>query len=372
MLRQSRAATALAKCALLVTLAAGCTKSAPGPAPAPPKASLPVADLQTAFNKTSSQYDVPGAVAGVWVDGAEPWTTTSGGLTTDDRFPIRSVTKSFTVTLILQLVREGKISLDDPISKYVKGVPNGGEITLAELAGMTAGLVDYSQVPKFQKQLVADFGRQWTPSELIDYGIAQKPLFAPGTRFGYSNTNTLLLGKVVETITGKSLADVYQEQILDPLLLDHTTYPDDANIPNPHGTPYQLNPDSGTFEELPVLNLSSLGAAGGLVSTLDDLHLWGRALGSGELIGSDLQNEREAAAMPADHPKYDNYALGIGQLDGWWGHTGEGLGYQAAVFRRPADGAVIVVLLNSTQDTNVATEIFQSLAATLTSASTSP
>jgi D-alanyl-D-alanine carboxypeptidase len=230
---------------------------------------------------------------------------------------------------------------------------------------MTAGLVDYSQVPAFQKEFLNDLGQQWTPDQLIGFGISQKPLFAPGTAFGYSNTNTLLLGKVIEKVTGQSIADNYQQRILGPLSLASTTYPNNTDIPNPHPAPFQLNPQTGQFEQLPVVNLSALGAAGGLVSTLDDLHRWGQALGSGELIGADLQKRREADTMPADHPKYDRYGLGIGQLDGWWGHTGEGLGYQAAVFRRPSDGAVIVVLLNSTQETNVATAIFQSLAAAL-------
>lgn len=324
--------------------------------------------LRLALTETASEYHVPGVVAGVWIDGRPPWVMATGGLSASDHFPIRSVTKSFTVTVILQLERERKLSLDDPVSDYVPDVPNGDRITLAQLAGMTSGIADYSQNKEFQKAFVADFGAQWTPDQLIGYGLANAPLFKPGTDFGYSNTNTVLLGKVIEKVTGKPLATAYRDRILEPLALSQTSYPDIADIPVPHPAPLQLDSETGKFEELPTLNLSALGASGGLVSTLDDLHRWGQALGSGELIGSALQAKRQADTRQPDRPKYDQYGLGIGEVDGWWGHTGEGLGYQAAVFRRPEDGAVIVVLLNSTQEVNVATEIFQALAKQLPAA----
>lgn len=347
--------------ALAITLVAACTS----PTPAPPTSSTPATDdaLEAAFTSTADRYGIPSAVAGVWVEGEDPWITTSGGLSQDDHFPIRSVTKSFTVTLILQLVNEGKLTLDDVIATYVDGVPNGDTITLAQLAGMTSGLPDYSQNPEFQQLLVADLGRQYAPDELLAYGLSQEPLFEPGADFAYSNTNTLLLGKVVQEVTGKPLAKEYRTRLLDPLDLAQTSYPDDANIPDPHPAPFQLDEETGEFEELPVLNLSALGASGGMVSTLDDMHVWGEALGSGQLVGAALQDVRQDTAMNPEKPKYDFYGLGMGELDGWWGHTGEGLGYQAAVFRRPEDGAVIVVLVNSSQTDNVATEIFQALAA---------
>src|SRR5437762_13806019 len=119
-----------------------------------------LAQYREAVLEVMSRYHIPGAVAGVWVPGQAPWKVAQGvadiqtrrpiGL--DDYFPIRSVTKSFTVTVLLQLVRGGTASLDDTIDKYVPGIPNGNRITLAQLAGMQSGVKDYSQVPAFLEE----------------------------------------------------------------------------------------------------------------------------------------------------------------------------------------------------------------------------
>jgi D-alanyl-D-alanine carboxypeptidase len=127
--------------------------------------------------------------------------------------------------------------------------------------------------------------------------------------------------------------------------------------------PYEVDPETGATELLPFINLSALGAAGGIVTTLAELRVWGEALGSGRLISAGLQAQRLQRSRPATNgPEYDRYGLGIGQLKGWWGHTGEALGFQAAVFRDPASGTVIAVALNSSQPINAATEVFKALA----------
>jgi D-alanyl-D-alanine carboxypeptidase len=280
-----------------------------------------------------------------------------------DHFPIRSATKSFTVTLILHLVRSKAISLDDPIEKYVPGIPNGNEITLAQLAAMESGVKNYSDVDKFLSELAKDFGRSWTPGELVDLAKPYSPVFAPGAEYDYSNTNTILLGMVVEKVTQQAIDETYRKWIFKPLGLRGTSYPNNTNIPTSHPTPYEVDPVTGVLTKSPTVNLSVFGASGGMVSTLEDLRRWGKALGKGQLIGSRLQKTRLEHSRPASRgPEYDRYGLGIGELKGWWGHTGEGLGYQAATFYDPKTGAVISVLVNSSQHTNVATEVFKALA----------
>ena len=324
-----------------------------------------------AVQRVKDTFRIPGVVAGVWVPGEKAWKTAQGlgdvtsgrPISLNDRFPIRSTTKSFTVTLILQLVRRGEIFLDDPIEQYVPGIPNGNEITLTQLAAMESGVKSYSDVDAFQQALMADFGKPWTPQELVDLSLPDSPVFAPGAEYDYSNTNTILLGMVVEKVTGEPIAQTYLKRILKPLGMTKTSYPNDTNIPDPHPIPYDVNPVTGDLTEFPVVNLSAFGAAGGMVSTLDDLHKWGKALGTGRLIGSCLQQMRLWHSRPVTHgPEYDRYALGIGKLKGWWGHTGEGLGYQAATFYDPRTGAVISVAVNSSQSVNVATEVFKALA----------
>ncbi|MFO0956467.1 MAG: serine hydrolase domain-containing protein [Isosphaeraceae bacterium] len=329
------------------------------------------ARYEAAVRAVMAEYHVPGAVVGVWVPGRRGWSaatgvadvTTGRPISLGDRFPIRSITKSFTVTAVLQLARAGKLSLNDPISRYVAGIPNGGRITLAELAGMRSGVQNYTVSPIFLEQFVADLARPWMPREIVDTAIPGSPVFPPNARYNYSNTNTILLGMVVEQVTGRPLGAVFRSKIFRPLGLSQTDYPQAATIPSPHPTPYEVDPATGATEVIPPLNLSALGAAGGLVSSLRDLHRWGQALGTGKLIGPRLHRLSERRATPAtDGPEYDAYGLGIGRLKGWWGHTGEALGFQAATFSNPKSGAVIAVALNSSQPTNVAAEIFKALA----------
>ncbi|MHC5537171.1 serine hydrolase domain-containing protein [Singulisphaera rosea] len=326
--------------------------------------------LQT-LQRVMNQYQIPGAVAGVWTPGKPLWMASQGfanvstgePMTLKDRFQIRSVTKSFTVTLVLQLVRAHKLSLTDPISKYVPGIPNGGTITLANLAGMTSGLKNYTAVPAFQAGLIADNARQWTAREIVNLTIPDSPLFPPGAQYDYSNTNTLLLGMAVEKVTGHPLGQVLTTRIFRPLGLRSTAYFDGFATSTPMPTPYEVDPQTGEREALPEFNLSGFGASGAMVSTLPDLLRWGRALGTGRLIGPRLLNLRQQLARPAtDGPEYNQYGLGMGQLNGWWGHTGEGLGFQAAVMYDPISRSVIAVAINSSQPENVATQIFKALA----------
>lgn len=327
--------------------------------------------LNQALQQVMAEFHVPGAVAGVLTPGMRPWLTAQGSadvasgrpMTLRDNIQVRSVTKSFTVTLVLELARAHRLSLSDPIGKYVPGIPNGDRITLAELAGMRSGVQNYTLVPAFGKTFGADPGRQWTDAELVDLAIPESPVFEPGARYDYSNTNTVLLGMVVERVTGRPLDQAFRAMILRPLGLSHTAYVRSFATARPSPTPYEVDTATGELEVLPQANLSSLGASGAVVMTLPDLLRWGRALGTGRLIGPRLLQLREGAAVPATNgPEYDRYGLGIGELNGWWGHTGQGFGFQAATFYDPVTRSVIAVGLNSSQPENVATQIFKALA----------
>src|SRR4029450_10842244 len=204
-----------------------------------------LAHYREAVLEVMSRYHIPGAVAGVWVPGQTPWKIAQGvadvqtrrpiGL--NDYFPIRSVTKSFTVTVLLQLVRDGAASLDDSIDKYVQGIPNGDRIPLAQLAGMESGVKDYSQVPAFLKEFGEDLGRAWTPQELVAFGVSMSPVFGPGAQYDYSNTNTVLLGLVIEKITQTPLVESYRTRIFEPLQLGRTSYPTVTQLPDPTPAP---------------------------------------------------------------------------------------------------------------------------------------
>ena len=328
------------------------------------------AELQAAVDTSMATYGTPAAVVGVFVPGQGSWvsatgvadTTTGEAPTAEMAWPLRSVTKSYTVTLILQLVDEGKISLDDTVDQYLDGVPNGDQITIRQLADMSSGLADYT-TEAFIDDFVADPDRIFTLDELNAYAFAEPPQFEPGADYVYTNTNTNVLGSVVEEVTGQPFRTALAERLLDPLGLDATLYLDDgAPWPEPHATGYQ--PDDGVLVEQPA-NFSVFGPAGSLVSDVDDLRVWAEALGSGSLLQPATQEERLQGHPLSAGPEYDQYALGIGELGGWWGHTGEGFGFTATAMHQPETGATIVVYTNLAQlpdKSHPAEELFLSLA----------
>ena len=200
--------------------------------------------LQAAVSAALEEFAVPGAAVGLWTPNGH-WTATIGlgnvavqrPVTRRDHFATRSITKSFVVTLVLQLVAQsaGSISLDDPIARYLPGIPNGGKITLRELANMTSGLYDYTRDPALGQAFQEDPKREWTTDELLAFAFnspSHPPIdFDPGTRYEYANTNTLVLGKFIEAVTSKAFNDVPREQILSPLDLDSTFYLTGTQLP---------------------------------------------------------------------------------------------------------------------------------------------
>jgi D-alanyl-D-alanine carboxypeptidase len=307
--------------------------------------------LQAALDQTMNEYGVPGAAVGVWIPGEGAWTKAAGladidkdvPASTDMTWPLRSVTKSYTVTLILQLVDEKAVRLDDTIDQYVDGVTDGDKITLRQLADMSSGNADYTN-----DDFLAEFGKDpskiFTLAELNGFMLGKPEQFAPGAKRVYTNANTNLLGAVVEKVTGKPYAEVLERRILEPLGQQHTSYLLDAGTwDEPHPVGYapgesgpQTQPD----------NLSIFGPAGSMITTIEDGRVWGEVLATGALLKPETQAVRQQGAPLEAGPPYDLYALGMGQTDGWWGHNGEGLGFTAAVFHQPDTGATVVVFMN--------------------------
>ena len=328
--------------------------------------------LQGALEQVMSTYDVPGAAAGVWIPGEGSWTTAVGvadvdgevPVTVDMTWPIRSITKSYTVTLLLQLVDEGVVSLDDTIDEYVDGVTDGDQITLLELANMSSGNADYIN-QDFIDDFAADPTKIYTIAELNGFMLGRPAQFAPGTDYLYTNANTNLLGAVIEKATGKEYAAVLDERILTPLGQTGTAYlTDAADWKEPHAVGYLPVDDALSPQtETP----SILGAAGAMFSTLDDGRVWAQTLATGALLTPETQKLRQIG-HPIPKPPYDQYAVGMGETDGWWGHNGEGIGFTAATFHDPETGASIVVYMNESNvaDAHPADAAFRALARIVT------
>lgn len=312
------------------------------------------AKLETAVRAALPQVSAPGVIVGVTTpDGtwkaaygiADPSSGAPMAIGMDTR--IGSVTKTFTGTALMQLAEAGKLSLDDMIEKYVPGVPNGDRITLRHLANMTSGVASYTQSPKFQDVYFAKPETIFTPDQLLAIGIAESPLFEPGASFNYSNTNTILLGMVIEKVAGKPIGEVFQEAIFDPLQLSNTSWPGEATqMPEPYAQGFTLQGDFATPDtpsNATNWNPAWGWTAGELISNIDDLLVYNRALGTGHgLLGAAAQKERLTS-----FPGAAGYGIAMGCVGGWVGHTGELPGYNTSVFYQTAADIAVVVQTNS-------------------------
>ncbi|SEB98683.1 serine hydrolase [Streptomyces sp. TLI_105] len=258
---------------------------------------------------------------------------------------IGSETKTFTVTALLELVDRGKVSVDDPISKYVDGVPNGDKITLRNLASMRSGLFNYSADEGFYKALTSNPDRPFTPQELLAYSFKHPIQFQPGAEFDYCNTNLILLGLVVEKVSGTPLHEFIQKNVLDPAGLRHTVFPTDAAFPSPHAHGYTEQTASGKLEDSTDWNPSWGWAAGAMISDLQDLRTWARVVATGTLLTPKTQAER-LKTYPSGVPGA-GYGLGIFNIQGWIGHNGSLPGYESLTLYLPEAKATLVVLLNT-------------------------
>jgi D-alanyl-D-alanine carboxypeptidase len=317
------------------------------------------AKFQQVLDRNKAAFAFPGAQAGVWTASGS-WVGVTGSAVPNgkaapargDHTRIGSITKTFTVMLLLQQVDKGLVSLDDPIGKYVKGLPNGDTATLRMLASMSSGIPSYTYDAGFQDRLFEHPDTVFSPQQLLDYVRGAKALYPAGTRVDYSNSNTVALGQVIEQVTGKSFAEALQDGILGPLGMSGTSFPGNSPaLPAPHfnGITMQGQPEGKTADAT-NWNPSWGYTAGAMISTLDDLRCWAVTLGTGSaLVSERLQRERMASIDSIVPPtsRTKAYALGFGVFDGWFGHTGELPGYNTSILYDPTSGTTVVAMVNS-------------------------
>lgn len=309
--------------------------------------------IDAAVNSTG----IPGAMVGIWgpdgnyvkVAGVAD-TATKAPMETDFYHRIGSVTKTFTVTALLQLVDEGKIGLDDPISQYVDGVMEGDAISLRHLAGMRSGLVDYTTSEQFVMEYLSDPRRTFTPEELVGY-VKDLPLqLRPGTTVDYSNTNTILLGMVIEKVSGSKLSDVIDTKITTPLGMEHTSFPTTNAFPTPHAQGYTNQTLDESVTAATDWNPSWGGAAGTMISSLDDMRIWVPALAKGDLLTDDTQKQRLQTVNLSEGDDSSGYGLGLFNSGGWIGHNGSLPGYKTVSVYLPEKDTTLVVFINTDID----------------------
>jgi D-alanyl-D-alanine carboxypeptidase len=342
------------------------------------------AALQTMVDTTAKELLIPGAVVLLRTPQGEftvTYGTTLLGATSppraDTHFRIASNTKTMTAAVIVLLAQEGKLSLDDPVSKYVPGVPNGDNITIAESLEMRSGLYNYTNDPIISATIDTDPAKVWTPAELLAIAFAHPPNFPPGTAYEYNNTNYALLGLVAEKVDGKPLAQVMHDRLFGPKNMQDTQLPASTvnTIPEPYSHGYLYGSSSvalvgeppyspevqaaaraGTLlpKDYTGVNHSNAAAAGGVISTADDLATWIKALVAGRVLDPAYQRRWFDSLQPEDpsKPEGQKYGYGIAQLS--WGpntiyfHGGETPGYNSKISYDPANDMTLIVWTNLT------------------------
>ena len=349
----------VATMATVMVVLVGCSSTVPstpgGSASSSAEPSAPLdgavaTQLDDAISHAMADESIPGAIVGIW-DPAGDYVrafgvadkATQAPMQTDLYSRIGSVTKTFTVTAVLQLVDQGKVALNDPIAKYIAGVPSG--VTLRELAQMQSGLITFDDVEQFADSYIADPHQSVTPAQLLGCALDKPLQFPPGTQYQYSNTNTVLLGLVVEKQSGQSLPDYIREHILAPLKMTHTSFPTTSAFPDPH--PQGYTAPQGVELTATDWNPSWAWGAGNMISTLEDMRIWAHALATGALLTPETQRQRLDTTVPMNPEKSAFYGLGIFNAGGWIGHSGSIFGYQTVALYLPQTQTTLVFFINT-------------------------
>jgi|GEM_PF-189687 Beta-lactamase class C and other penicillin binding proteins len=340
--------------------------------------------LQALVNKTTKELLIPGALVllrtpqgDFSISSGTKQLGTKSPPTADTNFRIASNTKTMTAAIILQLAQEGKLSLNDPVSKFLPGVPNGAKITLSDLLKMRSGLYNCTAAPELSKSLDTNPTKVWTPQELLAIAFNHAPNAAPGTTFEYNNTNYTILGLVIEKVDGRPLAASMEERLFKPLNLSNTTLPaSDSNaIPEPYSHGYLYGSSSvalsgeppytpemiaaarnGTLlpKDYTDVNHSFATAAGGVTSTASDIADWIEALTTGRVFNAQYQRRWLDSVQIEDpkNPASTRYGYGIAHMH--WGpnvyyyHGGETVGFNSFMGYDRSNKVTLVVWTNLT------------------------
>ncbi|MDQ2865936.1 MAG: beta-lactamase family protein [Candidatus Eremiobacteraeota bacterium] len=335
-----------------------------------------VASVEKERKLYGGRTQVPAVLVGVW-DGAGGSYIRAFGyadlakrrpLTADDHFRIGSNTKTFVISVLLQLVDEGKLRLDDPLSRFSLGVkvPNARNITIRQLCQMRSGLFEVYDSPQFSRMNITP-KMTFDSRRIIKWALEQKPYFAPGKGYHYSNTNYLLLGLVIENITKDTVGNEIRRRILVPFHLTATSYPSTQMMPNPWAHGYSLDKRRNWKDVSGTIPVSLMGAAGEMISDMNDMQHWVKLYVTGKTNGPSTQRARMSCIDTGEGNL--SFGLGIGCSAGWYGYTGGLPGYNTANYYFPATNTTIVAWVPFQADTpapGVANAIFRAIARIMT------
>ena len=328
------------------------------------------AALQAKLDEWHKAGSFPGATLGVVLANGESFALAVGYSDRDARTPMKpndrmlagSVGKTFAAATALQLIKEGRIALDDKIEKYLGGeqwfsrLPNAKDITVRQLMNHTSGLVRYEFKEQFTKDLTANPEKVWKPAELVAYLLDEKPPFEAGKGWDYSDTNYIVLGMIIEKVTGRKFYDEATRRLLKPLRLSDTIPQDGPRLKGViQGYAGPNNPFGGTDTMIVngkfVINPQFEWTGGGYASTTQDLARWVKMIYEGKAFSPDLLPQvvdGVAAPMLGRETKY-----GLGaiirktQVGTSYGHSGFFPGYMTDMAYFPDQKIGVALQVNT-------------------------
>lgn len=371
---------------LTLTMTACIAENEPAPSRSPTASvralQLPLDEkaLVASFEKLAESMMVPGAAMLIRTPDGELTatfgTTELGGsvpVSLDDHIRAGSTTKTWTATVIPQLAQEGKIALDDPVSRYRPDIPNAENITIEQLLNMRSGLFSYTETYQMLHDMDLDPQSVWDPERLVSIGVGLPPYFDPGAGFHYSNTNYIILGLIAEQLEAQPLAEIFEERIFSPLGLTETSFPsiEDASLPAPSSNGYMYTDNARTITTFALPadllaqaqagtlvpndqtadNPSWAWAAGAGISTIGELATLIEAIVGGGLLTADLQEQRLENVIPPQPDSPSAYGWGIiRSATGFYEHGGLINGYNTYSGYDPAGDVTVIVWTNLSTD----------------------
>ena len=280
--------------------------------------------------------------------------------TTQTAFEIASITKQFTATAILMLQEKQLLSVQDPLSKYIPDYPNGDKIKIYNLLNHTSGIHDYVDLA----ESIESGNHTYTLGEIIQLFKDQPFDFDTGTEFGYSNSNYILLGYIIEKVSKKKYEDFMEENILKPLKLNNTGFLSNKSIVKDKAIGYYtIDNNKNEYEKVINSEGALMSSAGGIYSTVEDLYRWEDALFAETIINKNSLNEM--------------FKLGLSSYGYGWSidesikgnksvyHSGKLSGYTSYVKRNIDKKYLVIILSNRDGDdpyiSYIYTQIFKIL-----------
>lgn len=272
----------------------------------------------------------------------------------DMHFAIASITKTFIGALVLGLSEDGTLSLDDSLHFWLPPIHFvNPDVTVKQLLNHTSGIYNFTNNPAFWEALWLDPERVWMPEEILQNFLSQ-PVFLPGNRFEYSNTNYMLLGMIVEAATGVTLGTELRNRLFTPLELIQTYFTAEEQVRGEIANNWSDTDSDGVLEDISEVTSQSLysmvWAAGGMSATAADMIRWSGALFEGSVLDADKLTEMLSFITVNSTSPWKGYGLGIMQFQfngtEFWGHTGSLPGYRSILAYSPETGIRICVLVN--------------------------